>query len=451
VPYTPLSDKDRLRILGSIGVEVFEDLLAELPARLRLKTPLDLPEGMSEQDLAGLMGLLSRENSTVDDYKSFLGAGAYNHYIPATVDSLISRSEFFTAYTPYQPEISQGTLQAIFEYQTLICQLTGMDVSNASLYDGASAVSEAVLMARRITKRDGVLLSTALHPEYRETVKTYLRGSGGPVKEVLYCTEAGTTLPEAVSGSLTEDTACLVVQNPNFFGSIEDMEELAGVVKKSGALLIVAVTEPVSLGLLRPPGDSGADIVVGEGQSFGNPLNFGGPYLGFLSTRDKYIRQMPGRVVGQSVDSDGKRAFCLTFATREQHIRREKATSNICTNEGLCALSTAVHLISLGLTGLKKLSSINLSKSEYLKEKLFSIEGIEAAFSASTFNEFTVRVKGDPEDILKKLLEKGFIGGLALKRFYPEMKDHILIAATEKNARVDLIGLAGEFSKAINT
>ncbi|MBI5643285.1 MAG: aminomethyl-transferring glycine dehydrogenase subunit GcvPA [Deltaproteobacteria bacterium] len=450
MPYIPHTKEDRQELLKAIGVNSIDDLLAALPEELRAKAALGLPKGLSEQELAKNLKELSLKNSTVEDYSSFLGAGAYNHYIPSIVDSLISRSEFYTSYTPYQPEISQGTLQAIFEYQTLVCQLTGMDVSNASLYDGASAVAEAVLMARRITGKDKVLLSGALHPEYRETARTYLRGAGDHVSEVMYCTEAGTTLPDAVDASLSGDSACVVIQQPNFFGSIEDIPALAEAAHRKGALLIVVVNEAVSLGLLKSPGELGADIAIGENQSFGNALNFGGPYLGFMATKTEFVRQMPGRIIGETVDKHGKRAFCLTFSTREQHIRRERATSNICTNHGLCALAASIHMVSLGSVGLKKLALLNLSKTEYLKNRLKEISGVTIAFSSPTFNEFTLKL-GDhaPEAVLKALLKKRIIGGLDLKRFYPELKSHILISATEMNSKEEMDRFAAELGSVI--
>ncbi len=447
MPYIPHTEKDIEKILKAVGASSVEELLGALPARLRLAKGLDLPKGLSEQELVGLLKDLSSRNSTAGEYASFLGAGAYNHYIPAVVDSLISRSEFHTSYTPYQPEVSQGTLQAIFEYQTLVCQLTSMDVSNASLYDGASAVAEAVLMARRITGKDAVILSSALHPEYRETVRTYMAGASDHVSEVFYCTEAGRTLPEAVEAALTGDTACLVVQHPNFFGSLEDVEALSRVVHAKKGLLIVVTNEAVSFGLLKPPGELGCDIAVGDNQSFGNPLNYGGPHLGFMAVRSEFVRQMPGRIVGQTVDKNGKRAFCLTFATREQHIRRERATSNICTNHGLCALSAAVHLVSLGATGLKKLAEHNIFKANYLKEGLRAIKGVDIAFGSPVFNEFTIRVDKDPDGVLKALLKKKIMGGVLLKRFYPELDRHILVAATEMNSKGDIDRFVSEIGK----
>lgn len=426
-----------------------EELTAALPAASRVKGPLKLPKGLTEQELLELARDLARKNTSVDDCSSFLGAGAYNHYIPSVVRHLASRSEFYTAYTPYQPEISQGTLQAMFEYQTLVCQLTGMDVSNASLYDGASATAEAALMAGRLTRRKKVVLSGALHPEYRETIKTYLAGSAEVLSDAAFCTEAGTTLPASVEAACDDETACVVIQSPNFFGSIEDIEKIAAIAHAKKALLVVVVTEAVSLGLLKAPAAAGADIVVGENQSFGNPLNFGGPHLGFMATKMESIRQMPGRIIGETADKDGNRAYCLTFATREQHIRRERATSNICTNQGLCALTAAIHMVSLGAAGLRKLATLNLSKAAYLKERLSKIDGVKAAFTAPTFNEFTIDIGRDPAPVLKKLLDKKIIGGLALKRFYPALGTHLLIAATEMNGAKELDAFSDALAKAL--
>lgn len=426
------------RILKAIGAGSVEDLLKGLPAASRVSGGLDLPPGLSEQELKGLLTRLAGKNAGPSEFSSFLGAGAYNHYIPSVVDHLISRSEFSTAYTPYQPELSQGTLQAVYEYQTLVCQLTGMDVANASLYDGATSTAEAALMAMRITGRPGVVLSGALHPEYRDVVKTYFKNAPERVTEIPFCTETGTTLAAAAAQYCGPETACLVVQHPNFFGSLEEAGELAEVVHAQGGLLIVVVTEPVSLGLLKPPATFKADIVVGENQSFGNPLNYGGPYLGFMAATDEFVRQMPGRLVGETVDNKGRRAYCLTFATREQHIRRERATSNICTNHALNALAAAVFIISLGRSGLKNLASHNLLKAAYLKEKLASIDGVRVGFTAPTFNEFTIKIESGAEDALKRLLKKKIIGGFPLGRFYPGLSKYLLITATEMNTREDI-------------
>lgn len=440
MPYVPHTEDDIARILKTIGIASVEGLFSVFPEELRIKQGLNLPLGLSEQEVKGLLKGISNRNRGVADNISFLGAGAYNHYIPSIVDSLISRSEFYTSYTPYQPEVSQGTLQAIFEYQSLVAGMTGMDASNASLYDGASATAEAVLMAGRITGRKGVLISSALNPLYRKTVDTYLKGSPDRVSDVMYCTEAGVTLPDAVDKRIDDDTACVVVQQPNFFGAIEDIEAISGVVHKKKALLIVVATEPVSMGLIKPPGEAGCDIAVGENQSFGNALNFGGPYLGFMATKTGFLRQMPGRLVGETVDKNGKRAFCLTLATREQHIRRERATSNICTNHGLSALAALVHMLALGKNGLKDLAVLNASKAQFLKTSLLGINGVSLAFSSPFFNEFVVKIPCEPEGLLKKMLKHKILGGLALRRFYPELKNHILVCATEMNSRQDIEG-----------
>ncbi len=436
LPYIPHTDEDVRRMCSDIGIDSIERLIEIYPEELRLKQELNLPPAVSEQKVKEHLCALASKNGAAGKVRaSFLGAGAYSHYIPAVVDHVLLQSEFYTAYTPYQPEISQGTLQAIFEYQTLICQLTGMEVSNASLYDGASATAEAVLMANRLTKRSKILVSEALHPEYRETIRTYLGGGSFEVSEFGFDAASGTSLPGELDGCLDDDTACVVLQQPNFFGSIEDLASFAEAVKDRGALLIVVVTEPLSMALIRPPGEFGADIVVGEGQSFGSPLSYGGPYLGFMAVRERLMRQMPGRIVGETTDKDGKRSFCLTLATREQHIRREKATSNICTNQGLVALACAVYLVALGKSGLRELAELNLSKAAYLKERLTELPGIKSAFNAPVFNEFVVEVEGDAESFLGRLLDKGLIGGLSLARFYPKLKGRILVTATETNTR----------------
>lgn len=438
MPYVPHTDAEIKAMLRAIGINSVEELFNVIPDDLRLKKPLNLPPGLSEQELVAEMKKLGARNATVDDHISFIGAGAYNHYIPSVVNHILLRSEFYTSYTPYQPEISQGTLQAIFEYQTLICQLTGMDVANASMYEGASATAEAILMARRINNRKKVVVSSALHPEYRDVVKTYLKTQPVIIEEIMHCNETGKTLPEAVEKHIDEETSCLVVQQPNFFGCLEDLKSLGELARKNGALLVVVVSEPISLGLLKPPGEFGADIVAGEGQSLGNSLSFGGPYLGFFATLEKYLRQMPGRLVGETTDKEGNRGFILTLSTREQHIRREKATSNICTNEGLCALAATVYLTSLGKGGIMELARLNLSKAEYLKKALQGKKGVRPAFSAPTFNEFAIEVDRKPEELLKMLSDKEIWGGIALKRFYPHLDKHILLCATEMNSKEEM-------------
>ena len=376
--FVPNTDSQQERLLARIGVKSVEALFEDIPKETRLNRPLNIRGGMSEQELVKHVQGLANKNKTVEEYSSYLGAGAYEHFIPSFVDQLLLRSEFYTAYTPYQPEISQGTLQAIYEYQTLVCELTGMDAANASMYDGASALAEAALMTCDATRREKVLVLQTVHPEYREVMKTYLPSRGVELVEISY--QEGVVDLSALEAALQEDIAGVVVQNPNFFGSIEKAEEIAQLVHTKGALLVMAVN-PVSLGLLKSPGECGADIVVGEGQPFGNPLNFGGPYLGFLATRDKFVRRMPGRIVGVAKDKNGKKGYVLTLQAREQHIRREKATSNICSNEALCALAFTMHLSALGKTGILELAYRNLQNAHYTAREIEKIPGMSLAFS----------------------------------------------------------------------
>lgn len=428
-------------MLDAIGVRSSEELFADIPSKLRLKRGLNLAPPMSETGLRRHMKGLADKNADVEHYSSFLGAGAYNHFIPAAVSHLVFRSEFYTAYTPYQPELSQGTLQAIYEYQTLICQLTGMEVANASMYDGSSALAEAILMAHRINGRLEVVLPLAVHPEYRTVCHTYVSKLGLQLDEVPY-TDQGATDLKKVGAAISDRTCAVVIQSPNFFGVLESLDELAETAHKAGALLIVAVAEPVSFGIVRSPGESGADIVVGEGQAFGNHLNFGGPYLGFFASKEAYLRNMPGRLVGQTTDKAGRPGYVLTLATREQHIRREKATSNICTNEGLCALAATVHLSLLGRAGLRELALLNLRKAAYAKEAISALRSCELRFAGPTFNEFVVRVtRGTPAQMNRGLLARRIIGGVELGRFYPELSDCLLICVTEQNSREEIDAL----------
>jgi glycine dehydrogenase subunit 1 len=371
-------------------------------------------------------------------WSSFLGAGSYQHFIPAVVSSLISRSEFYTAYTPYQPEISQGTLQAMFEYQTLMCQMTGMEVSNASLYDGASSMAEAVLMAHRITKRKKILISEAVHPDYRRVIRTYIDPAEQEIILIPYEATTGCTDQQAMSSQLDEGVGAVVIQSPNFFGVIEDLAPIGDRVHRAGGLLIVGFSEAVAYGIMSPPGELGADIVAGEGQSLGIPPSYGGPYLGVFATREKFVRNMPGRLIGETVDVDGKRGFVLTLATREQHIRRAQATSNICTNEGLCALMATVYISCFGKRGLRELALMNLSKADHAKKAVAAVHGCRLAFSSPTFNEFVVKVDGDPEDILKAVRKEHILGGISLGKFYPELNQHILVTVTELNAKNEI-------------
>ena len=435
--YIPHTDSDVREMLQAIGVKELEDLFQAIPKPYRLKELLKLPQPLSEPDL--LRHLWSLQSPVFSDkpWTLFLGAGAYPHFIPAVVPALVSRSEFCTAYTPYQPEISQGTLQAIFEYQTLMCQLTGMEVSNASMYDGASSLAEAVLMAQRITKRRKILLSQAIHPEYRRVIETY-SNPDPQIVTVPYDRKTGQTDGKALSDLIDGEVGGVVLQSPNFLGVIEDLRPIAEKVHLSGGLLVAGFAEAVAYGLLAPPGALGADIVAGEGQSLGIPVSFGGPYLGVFTTRDKFVRQMPGRLVGETVDLEGKRGFVLTLATREQHIRRERATSNICTNEGLCALMATIFLSCLGKEGLREMAMMNLSKGEYAKQAVQRIPGCEVAFSSPTFNEFVLRTKTEPEKVLEKLKEEGILGGLALAKYFPELNRHLLVTVTEMLTREEI-------------
>ncbi len=438
--YIPNSSAERAEMLKQIGLNSAAELFNSIPEELRLKRQLDTPDALSEIELLNGFERLAARNSAA--YRtSFLGAGVYAHYIPTVVDHLISRSEFFTAYTPYQPEISQGTLQVIFEFQTLVCQLTGMEVANASMYDGSTALAEAVLMAERVTNRSKVIACGAVHPEYLEVVRTYVQHAGIDFEQVNFDAATG-QVAAGFAAALDEKTAAIVVQSPNFFGCLEDVSALAEKAHAAGALLILAVTEAASLPLLKSPGASGADIVVAEGQSFGVPLSFGGPYVGLFATREKYARQIPGRLVGEAFDKQGRRGFVLTLATREQHIRREKATSNICTNEGLIALAATVYLETMGRRGLQEVAGQCAQKAAYAAQRISEIEGFSLPFSAPRFNEFVVRGPGHASDILHRLAKENQInGGLALVRYFPERPNDFLVCVTELNSRAEIDAL----------
>ncbi len=427
--YLPKSPDERRQMLRAIGCHSLEQLFASIPPEVRLAGGLRLSPGKSEPEVLRYFEQRAAENAR--EFTCFLGAGAYDHFRPAVVDALISRSEFYTAYTPYQAEISQGTLQAIFEFQTLICQLTGMDVANASMYDGSTALPEVVMMAVRATGRKRVVVARSVHPEYRQVLHTYLQHQGLAVEEVPFAAN-GQIAAEAVQERLGTDAAALVVQSPNFFGIVEDVAPAAAQAHACGALLIVMIAEPVSLGLLRPPAE--ADIVAGEAQPFGIPMSYGGPYAGFLAAREKYLRSLPGRLVGQTSDADGERGFCLTLATREQHIRREKATSNICTNQALCALMATVFLSAYGKEGLRELALQNLSKAHYAGER-FRQTGAALRFPGPYFNELVVRGLGNRSELQQRLWEERIVGGLELGRFYPELAGDSLLCFTETASR----------------
>jgi glycine dehydrogenase subunit 1 len=427
--YLPKSPADREAMLRAIGARSIDDLFSPIPAEYRLKRDLKVPRQMAESEIVDWFRERSRENA--DGYTSFLGAGAYYHYRPVIIDSLISRGEFLTAYTPYQAEVSQGTLQSIFEFQTMICELTGMEVANASMYDGSTAAAEAVMMAVRLTGRRSVIVARSVHPEYREVLATYAFHQGMPLSNVDF-TDQGRVDLDALEKSITPETACVLIQSPNFFGTIEDVAAVADIAHKHGAMLVVSIAEAISLGIVEPPRQ--ADVIAMEAQSFGVPLGYGGPYCGVIATKEQYVRQMPGRLVGQTTDKNGKRGFVLTLATREQHIRREKATSNICTNQALIALMANIFMTVYGKVGLRELAKQNLSKTAYAAAQLEKRATI--LFSgAPRFNEFVVQSSEDAREINDRLLEDKIIGGLPLKKFFPELGNASLWCCTEMTSR----------------
>jgi glycine dehydrogenase subunit 1 len=439
--YIPNSPEERTEMLRRVGLNSAEELFDSIPKELRLSRDLNTPAALSEIELLAGFERLARHNYGAGR-TSFLGAGAYQHYIPTIVDHILSRSEFFTAYTPYQPEISQGTLQVIFEFQTLVCQLTGMEVANASMYDGSTALAEAVLMAERVTKRSKVVACGAIHPEYLEVIKTYVQHAGIELVHVDADPATG-QVPGNIAELLDDKTAALAVQSPNFFGCIEDVAALREKAHAVGALLVVAVTEAISLALLRSPGACGADIVVAEGQSFGVPLSFGGPYVGLFATREKYARQIPGRLVGEAYDKQGRRGFVLTLATREQHIRREKATSNICTNEGLIALAATVYLETMGRKGLQEVAEQCAQKTAYAAKRISELDGFSIPFTGPRFNEFVVTGPSPAKEMLARLAsERNITGGLALSRYFTDRPNDLLVCVTELNSRAEIDALA---------
>jgi glycine dehydrogenase subunit 1 len=445
--YLPKSPADREAMLKSIGSRSIDDLFARIPSEYRLNRDLKIQRQMAESEIVDWFRERSRENG--ENHASFLGAGAYNHYRPVIIDSLISRGEFLTAYTPYQAEISQGTLQSIFEFQTMICELTGMEVANASMYDGSTAAAEAVMMAVRLTGRRSVAVARSVHPEYREVLSTYAFHQGMPLSSVPFA-DSGRVDLKALEESLTSDTACLLIQSPNFFGTVEDVDALAEIAHSKGAMLVVSIAEAVSLGIVEPPRK--ADVIAMEAQSFGVPVGFGGPYCGVIATREAYVRQMPGRLVGQTTDRNGKRGFVLTLATREQHIRREKATSNICTNQALIALMANIFMTIYGKVGLKELAKHNLAKAAYAVQQFGKHSNV--LFDASPrFNEFVVQTSEDPHAINSRLLGHKIVGGLPLKKFYPELGNASLWCCTELTTRSTIdtaVGLVAESERSVD-
>jgi glycine dehydrogenase subunit 1 len=427
--YISLSDKDKKEMLTKIGISSVAELFQCIPDDLKLKQKLDVPEALSEWELTRNIEEIASRNS-YQNFLSFLGAGAYPHVIPSVVDYLSSRGEYISPYTPYQAEVSQGTLQIIFEFQTMICQLTGMDIANASLYDGASGAAEAALMAHRLKSKPKILVAKSVHPQYREVIKTYTRNLDLSVEEIAF-TDKGSIDSEDLSEKLDEATSAVMIQSPNFFGTIEDITNISKLTHESQALSIVVVAEPVSLGLLEAPGNLGADIVTGEGQSFGIPLSFGGPYLGFMGCRKEFVRQFPGRIVGETKDVDGKRGFVVTLSTREQFIRREKATSNICTNQAWCALRATIFLEILGKQGLKELARQNLQKANYARHKISKIKGVKLRFRGVSFNEFILEFGKPWAKIESSLQKKGIIGGFFIESNYSELANCVLVCVTE--------------------
>ncbi|HYO63667.1 MAG TPA: aminomethyl-transferring glycine dehydrogenase subunit GcvPA [Pyrinomonadaceae bacterium] len=436
--YIPNSPEEREEMLRGLGLSSADELFDSIPADVLLRRPLQTPAALSEIELLARFDEMAARNAAAAR-PSFLGAGAYAHYAPTVIDSLISRSEFFTAYTPYQPEVSQGTLQAIFEFQTMVCQLTGMEVANASMYDASTAVAEAALMAERVTRRTRVVVSPALHPEYLRVTETYVAHAGIELVRAGLDEATGRT---SFADALDQTVAAVIVQSPNFFGCVEDLQELADAAHAVGALLVVAVAESMSFGLLRSPGACGADVVVAEGQSFGVPLSYGGPYVGLFATRERYARQLPGRLVGVAYDKEGRRGFVLTLATREQHIRREKATSNICTNEGLIALAATIYMTTMGRRGVQEAAAQCAQKAAHAARQISALEGYALPYSAPRFNEFVVRAPVEAAGLLRRLAsEHNLTGGLALSRYYPERPNDFLVCVTEVNTRAQIDAL----------
>jgi glycine dehydrogenase subunit 1 len=445
--YLPHSTADREAMFAAIGVNQIDELFADIPADKLLKQPVALPHHKGELEVERVLGALAARNVPASSVPFFVGGGAYKHHVPATVDHLIQRSEFLTSYTPYQPEIAQGTLQYLFEYQTQVATLTGMEVANASMYDGSTGAGEAVLMAHRVTRRKKAVLSGGLHPQYADLIENLSRMASDTVERL----PADVLADEDIIARIDDETSCVVVQTPDFFGNLRDLTGIAKACHARGALLIAVFTEAVSLGLVTPPGHMGADIVVGEGQSIGNSLNFGGPYMGIFAAKAKYMRQMPGRLCGETVDAEGKRGFVLTLSTREQHIRRDKATSNICTNSGLCCLAFTIHMTLLGQTGLRQLAEINHANAVTLAEMLEAVPGVKV-LNQSFFNEFTVELPGNAAVVVEKLAARGILAGVPVSRLLPDdarMERLLVIASTEVNTDDDRAALVAALREAI--
>ncbi len=444
--YLPLDASDRALMLARVGAADIDALFSDIPADKRLSALLDMPGSMSELEVERALTAMAARNVAAGSVPFFLGAGAYRHHVPASVDHLIQRSEFLTSYTPYQPEIAQGTLQALFEFQTQVAALTGMEVANASMYDGSTACAEAMLMAHRLTRRKKAILSGGLHPQYSDVAATLAKMAGDEIVRMPLDVRAS----EDIGAEIDDSTSCVIVQTPDFFGNLRDLTPIAAAAHAKGALLVAVFTEAVSLGAVRSPGEMGADIVVGEGQSIGNALNFGGPYLGLFAAHLKHVRQMPGRLAGETVDADGRRSFVLTLSAREQHIRREKATSNICTNSGLCALAFSIHLTLLGEAGLRRLARVNHAHAVDLAERLGAIGGV-SVLNEAFFNEFTIRTPRDAKGLVEDLASRGVIGGLPVSRLAPDagLDDLVVVAATELDTAADRAAYASALAQCL--
>lgn len=433
--YLPTTEADRQEMLAELGISDVAELFSDIPEEVRFKGELDIPEAIPEAELTKYMSRLAGKNVNALDYVCFLGAGTYDHYIPSVVNHVISRSEFYTAYTPYQPEISQGELQAIFEFQTMICELTGMEVANSSMYDGATALAEAAAMTAGKTKRKKVVISRAVHPEARSILRTYAKGQGLEVVEVGL--KNGLTDLDELAKAVDENMASVLVQYPNFLGGIEELASIEQIAHKHSGLFVVSAN-PLALGILKPPGEFGADVVVGDAQPFGIPMAFGGPHCGYFAVKKELMRQIPGRIVGQTKDERGRRGFVLTLQAREQHIRREKATSNICSNQALNALAAAVAMTALGKQGVQEMALLNVQKTQYAKREIEKLEGYEVAYSSPVFNEFVIKTPRPVCEINKELLKERIIGGFDLSRDYPELGQHMLIAVTELRTKEEI-------------
>lgn len=435
MPFIPNTDADRKAMLERIGVKHFEDLISNIPEDLRFKDEFNLPESLSEMELLREVNQIARCNQSAAESISFLGGGAYDHFVPAAIGHIISRPEFYTAYTPYQPEVSQGTLQAIYEYQSMIAELMGMEVANASMYDGGSALAEAALLALAETRKNKILVSKTVHPYYRQIIKTYCHGQGAEIQIVEM--ENGITSTSDLKSKADETTAAIIIEHPNFLGHLEEVFEINAIAKETGAMFITS-NDPISLGLLEPPGNYGVDVATGEGQCLGNSLNFGGPYLGVFAATEKYIRRMPGRIAGATTDRKGRDGYVLTFQTREQHIRREKATSNICTNQALNALAATVYLALMGKKGIQEVASLCVQNSHYLADKINQLENFELAFTSPFFKEFVVKTPVAPDIIINKLIDQNIFAGIDLTRFDLGIINGLLIAVTEKRTKDEL-------------